>query len=300
MASKMKTDQTAEIAQMRAARLALTGKADSPPPPPDPTQERAMAMMKTLSGAALDRMFLMDMIQHHATALPAAHRAMPFLKRMDLQMLAERIVDAQAEEVGDLKEMLGELTEADHPATGSTDGGPQADAGAPGGEDTQLVGDRRVPYTPPNELGFTDFFIVHHEMAIKMADLVIAKGADAEVKTLATTIKTTQTKEIADMKAVRRELRASESPTPAPPDPLMVAEMARMQTLAGAALDRMFLEEMIPHHAAGVPTAHRSLAHLRREDMRELARDIFNAQADEIGDMHDMLEQMKGRDGGAD
>jgi uncharacterized protein (DUF305 family) len=37
MATKMKADQMAEIAQMRSARMQLTGVAAGPPPPADPT-----------------------------------------------------------------------------------------------------------------------------------------------------------------------------------------------------------------------------------------------------------------------
>lgn len=294
MAMKMKTDQTAEIDEMRAARMALVGTADSPPPPADPTQARNMVHMKTLSGTALDRMFLMEMIQHHAGALPVAHRGLPFLKRADMQSLARRIGGAQAKEIGELKEMLGELRESDHTPGGQH--GP--DAGAPD-EDRSLVGDRRVSYTPPGDVGFTDFFIVHHEAAIEMADMVIDKGASNDVKSLARMISEAQTSEIALMKSARRGLGVPEAPAPPPADPLMQADMQRMRTLTGTALDRMFLDEMIPHHASGLPTAHRAIPNLVRAEMRALARDIFNAQADEIGEMHALLSK-ESRDGGTD
>jgi uncharacterized protein (DUF305 family) len=300
MANKMKADQTAEIGEMRTARLALTGSANSPAPPPDPTQSRHMAHMMTLGGADLDRMFMVDMIAHHASALPAAHRARPFLARADMRTLAQRIEDAQATEVGELKKMLGELMASDQVASAGhgSDGGVPGDAAA-GGEDEMLVGDRRVPYTPPDDLGFTDYFIVHHEMAVMMAAMVVERGAGPEVKALATEIRTTQLDEIAEMKAARRALGASESPTPAPEEPIMMAEMKEMMMLSGAALDRRFLEEMIPHHAAGLPVALRGLPNLSRAELQEMGRNIYNSQAEEIGKMHELLEG-EARDGGVD
>jgi uncharacterized protein (DUF305 family) len=299
MATRMKTDQTGEIAEMRAARMALTGSADSPAAPPDVTQDRRMAEMRALSGTALDRMFQIDMIAHHAGALPAAHRAVPFLQRSDMQALARRIQEAQAEEIGDLKEMLGDLGPGDHGPGASDAGAPGSDGGA-AGEETALVGDRRVPYTPPNDLGFTDFFIIHHEMAVEMAALVIDRGASGEVRSMATMMRQTQLREIMEMKAARLALGAPEDPTPAPPDPIMEGEMAHMRTLSGSELDRMFLEEMIPHHAGGLPTALRAIPNLQRSDMQEMAMDIYNAQAEEIGEMHTLLASRPVADGGTD
>jgi uncharacterized protein (DUF305 family) len=131
-----------------------------------------------------------------------------------------------------------------------------------------------------------------------MAMMVIDRGARCEVKALAQRIKDAQTAEIAKMKAARQQLAGSpDSPAP-PPDPHMMADLAKMMTLSGAELDSMFLREMIPHHAAGLPPSHRSLPRLQRADMRQLALDIFSAQSKEIGEMHELLEAGPASDGG--
>ena len=92
------------------------------------------------------------------------------------------------------------------------------------------------------------------------------------------------------MLAVRLEVAGS-SAVPAPPhDAVMMAEMEQMKQLSGAAFDQRFLEEMIPHHAAGIPTAHRAHPHLESPVLEKLAADIFNAQAREVGEMEAMLE----------
>ena len=174
-----------------------------------------------------------------------------------------------------------------------------ADGGVtPSSDDTAVIADRRVPYTPADDTAFIDFFVPHHQNAIEMATMVIEKGAHAEVKALAQRIKDAQTAEIAKMKAARQQIAGSpDSPSP-PPDQQMMAEMAKLMTLSGAALDILFLQEMIPHHAAGLSPSHRALPRLQRPDMGQLALDIFSAQSKEIGEMHDLLDAGSAADGG--
>jgi uncharacterized protein (DUF305 family) len=295
MAQQMKTSQMDEIAMMRSARQALTGVADSPPPPADAHMAADMHVMMGLSGAQLDKVFLEEMIQHHAAALPAAHRAPPNLSRSDLKALASSIYDAQSREIGEMKMMLGDPTGGAAAQAGVADGGVAQDGGY-SGVDVSPTGDRRIPYTPADDVAFIDFFVPHHQSAIEMATMVIDRGARAEVKALAQSIKNAQTAEITMMRAARQAL-TGQPDSPAPPaDPHMDADMMAMMGLSGAALDMRFLMEMIPHHAAGLPPAHRGRPNLQRSDLRQLALDIFAAQSREIGEMHDMLAL--GADGG--
>lgn len=290
LAQQMKTSQTDEIATMRQARQALTGAADSPAPPADAHMQADMQVMMGLSGADLDKVFLEEMIQHHASALPTAHRAPPNLSRDDMKALAAAIYDAQAREIGDMKTMLGDPSGGAPSVGEGADGGPSADGGYRG-VDTSPTGDRRIPYTPADDVALIDFFVPHHQRAIDTATMVIARGARADVKALAQSIKDAQTAEIATMRAARQALTGqADSPAP-PPDPHMDTDMAAMMALSGQALDTRFLTEMIPHHAAGLPPAHRGRPNLQRADMRQLALDIFSAQARAIGEMHTMLSQ---------
>lgn len=294
LAKQIAASQTNELAIMQQARQALTGTAASPPPPADAHMDADMRVMMGASGAQLDKLFLEEMIQHHASALPTAHRAPPALTRADLKGLAGSIYDAQAKEIGEMKMMLGDPSGGAPTAAGGGDGG-AADAGFRNA-DTSPTGDRRVPYTPADDVAFIDFFVGHHQRAIDMANMVIERGARADVKALAQSIKDAQTAEIATMQAARQALTGqANSPAP-PPDPHMDADMTAMMALSGTALDTRFLTEMIPHHAAGLPPAHRGRPNLQRPDMRKLALDIFAAQSREIGEMHDMLQQ--GADGG--
>jgi uncharacterized protein (DUF305 family) len=278
LAAHMFETQTVELALLEVAKDTL-GSA-MPAAPSDPHAEADMAKMRSLTGVELDVMFLIDMIAHHAAGLAPAHRAHDKIQRADLKQLAADIFHAQAEEIGKMKEILTSL--GNHEA-----GQDWADADADR-VDFGLVGDRRIPLTPV-DLTFIDFFVPHHQMAIEMAELAIDKGGD-EVKQMATTMRASQQQEVETMLTVRLAIAGSAAVPKPPKDALMMAEMAHMRELSGDEFDRMFLTEMIPHHAAGLPPAHRAKPHLESPELQQMSMDIFDAQAREVGEMEEMLK----------
>jgi uncharacterized protein (DUF305 family) len=272
--------QTAEVETMMTIRAQLDGEVAAPPE--DPHAAAEMEAMEGISGAELDAMFLLEMIPHHASALGPAHRALPYLENTTLKEMAAGIVAAQAKEIGELRARL--LEEG---VMGAGQDHAPASVGRP---DFGLEGDRRVPLTPEDDVTFIDFFVPHHQMAIEMADHVIAHGSDRTVKAMATTMKETQTSEVELMLGKREELAGSAVPEPMPADPHATAEMAEMMQLEGAELDEMFLQEMIVHHSTALPTSHRAKPHVMDAELRELADAMFDDQAREVGEMQGMLE----------
>lgn len=105
MAARMKTDQQKEIDQMLAVRAEL-GQSGAPAAPEDSHREMDMDALAEASGATLDRRFADDMMAHHAGALTASHRALPNLERAVLRELAMMMIDMQAREIGELREMM--------------------------------------------------------------------------------------------------------------------------------------------------------------------------------------------------
>jgi uncharacterized protein (DUF305 family) len=272
--------QTAEVETLTTIRAQLDGEVA--PPPEDPHAVAEMEAMEGMSGAELDAMFLLEMIPHHASALGPAHRALPYLENATLKAMAADIIAAQAKEIGELRTRL--LEEG---VMGAGEDHAPATAGRP---DFGLEGDRRVPLTPEDDVTFIDFFVPHHQMAIEMADHVIAHGTDPMVKAMATTMKETQTSEVELMLGKREELAGSAEPEPMPADPHATEEMAEMMQLDGSELDEMFLREMIIHHSTALPTSHRAKPHVMDSDLRELADAMFDDQAREVGEMQEMLE----------
>jgi uncharacterized protein (DUF305 family) len=160
-----------------------------------------------------------------------------------------------------------------------------------GRADFGLEGDRRVPLTPKDDVTFIGFFVPNHQMAIEMADHVIAHGSDPRVKAMATTMKETQGGEIELILRKREEFAGSAEPEPMPTDPHAMEEMEEMMQLESTELDKMFLREMIVHHSTALPTSHRAKPHVRDAELRELADAMFDDQAREVGEMQEMLER---------
>jgi uncharacterized protein (DUF305 family) len=280
MAQAVIDTQTAELETLMTIREQLDG--EIAPPPEDPHAVAEMEAMEGMTGAELDAMFLLEMIPHHASGLGPAHRALPFLENTTLKQMAADIIATQAKEIGELRARLRE-----EGVMGAGEDQAPATAGRP---DFGLEGDRRVPLTPEDDVTFIDFFVPHHQMAIEMADHVIAHGSDATVKAMATTMKETQTSEVELMLGKREEIAGSAEPEPMPADPHAMAEMAEMMQLEGAELDEMFLQEMIVHHSTALPTSHRAKPHVMDAELRELADAMFDDQAREVGEMQEMLE----------
>jgi uncharacterized protein (DUF305 family) len=280
MAQAVIDAQTAEIETLMTIRKQLDG--EIAPPADDPHAMAEMEQMEGVSGAELDAMFLLEMIPHHASALGPAHRALPYLENSTLKRMAADIVAAQAKEIGELRARLRE--------EGVMGGGEDHAPGTAGRADFGLEGDRRIPLTPEDDVTFVDFFVPHHQMAIEMADHVIAHGSDARVKAMATTMKQTQSGEVELMLQKREELTGSAEPEPMPADPHAMQEMEQMMQLEGTELDEMFLREMILHHSTALPTSHRAKPHVLDAELRDLADAMFDDQAREVGEMQEMLE----------
>jgi uncharacterized protein (DUF305 family) len=144
--------------------------------------------------------------------------------------------------------------------------------------------------SPRSDVEFIDAMIPHHEMALEMTDMVLQKGSDVEVKAMAQAMKDAQATEIAEMKVIRTRLAGS-AETTAHHDEHMMADMEKLAATSGAALDRLFLEEMLPHHAGAIKMAHEALPYLEETELQVMANKIVYDQAREIGDIAAMLEE---------
>jgi uncharacterized protein (DUF305 family) len=197
LAQSIITTQSDEVATLEGIRAELDGESD--PMPADPHSEADMDHMSGMTGVELDTMFLLDMIPHHATALPSAHRAIPYLERAELVQMAEQIEAAQAREIGEIRALLAQLGVTTAGEDMAPAGGDRADHG--------LIGDRRIPLTPEDDVEFIDFFVPHHQVAVEMADHVIAHGENAEIVAMAEAMQTTQTADVGQTSVAGRKLR---------------------------------------------------------------------------------------------
>lgn len=146
---------------------------------------------------------------------------------------------------------------------------------------------------PVDAKAFAMHMANHERHGIAMADAVIANGTSDEVKSLARRIKADQQKALA-------KFEAKAGPDQMGPKgqgkggrrihPDMERRLAQLNAAKGAEADRMFLEMMITHHAAGLLMAHHGAGSLADADMKATAQTLFSNQARDIGELQRLRE----------
>lgn len=146
---------------------------------------------------------------------------------------------------------------------------------------------------------FIEQMIPHHEDAITMAKLAIEKSQHQEIKTLAQNIISSQSSEIEQMKNWYKDWYGRELPTGNQVMNIhgMMSNNSGMhmgkmgndsdleQLKSATNFDKMFIEEMIPHHQMAVMMASMLKQGTTRQEMKQLADDIITAQTSEIDQM---------------
>lgn len=132
--------------------------------------------------------------------------------------------------------------------------------------------------------------IPHHEDAVAMVDLALIHAKHPELKTLARSIKTTQTREIQDMQTWFKQWYGTEVPKSHPGMGMRHRGMMRMRSdLAelqkARDFDRAFIEEMISHHQMAVMMAQMVLINSQHPEIQTLAESIIKSQTAEINQM---------------
>lgn len=134
---------------------------------------------------------------------------------------------------------------------------------------------------------FIDMMVPHHLMAIQMAQLAQKYGEHAQIKQLAANIITTQSQEINELKALKKQVYGAAS-TPTMMNPVQMDNTGMMtpdQLAQQHPFDQAFLDSMIAHHASAITMASVALQRSSNPDIKRIARGIVNAQSAEIGQM---------------
>ncbi len=143
-----------------------------------------------------------------------------------------------------------------------------------------------------SEYEFLLHMIPHHEEAVSNARILKANTEREEMEQFAETIIRTQNEEIEQMEAMI-DRWYSEKDRNIDYQPMMDNFENLVGELAGEELDRVFLEDMIPHHMEAVMMSQQLISQglTEHEEMATLANDIRNTQRDEIRMMRVWLSQ---------
>ncbi len=142
---------------------------------------------------------------------------------------------------------------------------------------------------------FALMMIVHHEQAIEMSDIVLAKeGVAPEVVALAEQIKAAQGPEIEQLQGWLEDWGVDPEEQQVDGmdhgDGMMTEDdLAALESADGVETSQLFLEQMIVHHEGAVEMAQTQVDDGSNPDAVELAQTIIDAQTDEIQEMQDLL-----------
>lgn len=137
-----------------------------------------------------------------------------------------------------------------------------------------------------SEFGYLTEMIPHHEEAIAAAQQLLAGSDRPEMKAFATSIIQTQSAQVDQMKAELARWYPGRDTT-ADYTPMM----RDLTQLSGDALDRAFLEDMIPHHGMAVMMSQQLLSQslAQHDEVTQLATTIRDGQHAEIATMMEWL-----------
>ena len=144
---------------------------------------------------------------------------------------------------------------------------------------------------------FAQMMIPHHEQAIEMSDLVLAKdGVDPEVMELAEQIEAAQGPEIEQMQTWLDEwgapsmMDADDMAGMGGMDGMLTEEqLDELAAADGATGSALFLEGMIEHHEGAIDMAEQHQEDGENEEALELSASIIETQTAEIERMRELL-----------
>lgn len=142
---------------------------------------------------------------------------------------------------------------------------------------------------------FASMMIVHHEQAIEMSDIVLAKeGVAPEVVELAEQIKAAQGPEIEQLQGWLEDWGVNPEEHQMGGmdhgDGMMTEDdLAALESADGPEASQLFLEQMIVHHEGAVEMAQTQVDDGSNPDAVELAQTTIDAQTTEIQEMQDLL-----------
>lgn len=164
-----------------------------------------MAQMKQ-NGGETDKHFLDMMIEHHASGAKMAQMGVDKASNAGVKTLAEKMAADQQKGIGELQKIRDSHFSGQAKAEMMTVKGQAMTMEMMmkmSEEDMQKL---EAASGAEFDRAFLDVFMKHHQMALDMSKEEIAKGKDAEAKKKASEIISKQTKELGEMKRLKKQV----------------------------------------------------------------------------------------------
>jgi uncharacterized protein (DUF305 family) len=142
-----------------------------------------------------------------------------------------------------------------------------------------------------SDIQFTMMMIPHHQQAIEMSDVILAKDdIDEQVTALAEQIKAAQGPEIEQMESWLDDWGSGMGDMDGMGHGMMSdTDMQALEDASGVEASRLFLEQMIVHHQGAIDMAQTEVENGQNADVIALAEAIIASQTTEITTMEDIL-----------
>ncbi len=175
-------------------------------------------------GTAIDRAFASEMVPHHQSAVAMAKIAEEQTRRSEVKTLAADIMRTQNAELTTLRQLDGELAKS---------GVNKGDLGLSEAMMGMSMDDTMLMNAKPFDREFIDMMVPHHQGAIRMARVELAKGRNAKLKKIAEDVILAQSREIAQMNGWRTTWYGAASPAGGVPPADETAEGGSMNGMSG-------------------------------------------------------------------
>lgn len=146
--------------------------------------------------ATAEQHFIEQMVQHHHDAIQMAQMAQDRAKVSRVQGVASTIVSTQQKEIDEMKGWYKQWYRKDLPEM----------ADMPGMAEDPSMNMGKLNGASDFDLEFVNQMILHHQKAIQMAKDVLPKAKHKELKDLANSIISNQTKEVSEMRSLQQQL----------------------------------------------------------------------------------------------
>jgi uncharacterized protein (DUF305 family) len=142
---------------------------------------------------------------------------------------------------------------------------------------------------------FIDMMVPHHQSAVAMAQIALARAQHPQIKRLAQSIIADQNSEIGQLKAWRKAWYGSAATPdmahmpmlPGMPMGMTKSGMTFMKDIAAlkkaVPFDKAFIDDMIPHHQMAIDAATLELRRGSHQQLKDLALSIIKGQSREEG-----------------
>lgn len=136
---------------------------------------------------------------------------------------------------------------------------------------------------------FLSMMVPHHQAAVDMSKEILKTTRNAQVKAWANAIIKAQNTEIAQMNSWLKSYGGAYPKMAASMNGMMTGMVSDIRKAAPANKDRAFVKGMLPHHGSAIMMANMALMQSQNKNILKLARNIAQAQAQEMYDYQQFL-----------